>query len=83
MIDGFKCKKKVPESDQRQQFENEKEEKDFIGEPFNYDDILEHLGQLGKFQLRSFLWLCIPALFPAFVVMSLNFTGGVPNYRLI
>ena len=52
------------------------------GEPFNYDDILEqHLGQLGKFQLRSFLLLCIPALFPGLIAMSYTFTGAVPNYR--
>ena len=52
------------------------------GEPFNYDDIMElHIGQLGKFQLRSFLWLCLPALFPGLIVMSYSFTGGVPDYR--
>ena len=55
---------------------------DLIGEPFNYDYILEtHIGQLGKFQLRSFLWLCLPALLPGFVTMSYSFTGGVPEYR--
>ncbi|EFX66628.1 hypothetical protein DAPPUDRAFT_302495 [Daphnia pulex] len=57
------------------------EEENLKGEAFNYDDILEHLGQLGKFQLRTVLWLCVPALFPAFVTMSLTFTGGVPDYR--
>lgn len=51
------------------------------GEAFNYDDILEHLGQLGKYQLCSFLWLCLPAIFPAFIAMSLSFTSGVPDYR--
>lgn len=51
------------------------------GEVFNYDDILEHLGQMGKFQFRTFLWLCVPAFFPGIVVMSYNFTGGIPNYR--
>ena len=51
-------------------------------EPFNYDSILEHLGQLGKFQLRCFLWLCIPATFQGAIVMSIIFTGGVPDYRL-
>lgn len=51
------------------------------GEPFNYDDILEHLGQFGKSQMRIFLWLCIPAFFPGIVTMSYSFTGGVPNYR--
>lgn len=53
------------------------------GEPFNYDDILEHLGQMGKYQLSTFLWICLPALFPGIVVMSYTFTGGIPNYRYI
>ncbi|XP_046657878.1 organic cation transporter protein-like [Daphnia pulicaria] len=51
------------------------------GEAFNYDDILEHVGQLGKYQLRTFLLLCLPAFFPGIVVMSYTFTGAVPNYR--
>ena len=52
------------------------------GEPFNYDDIMElHIGQLGKFQLRTFLWLCLPALFPGLIVMTYTFTGGAPDYR--
>lgn len=48
----------------------------------NYDEILEKLGQMGKFQLRTFLWLCLPAFFPGIVIMSYTFTGGTPNYRL-
>lgn len=51
------------------------------GESFNYDDILEHVGQLGQYQLRTFLWLCVPAFFPGMVVMSYTFTGAVPDYR--
>lgn len=51
------------------------------GETFNYDDILEHLGQMGKYQLFTFLWLCVPAIFPGTVVMSYTFTGGIPSYR--
>jgi len=51
---------------------------------FNYDDILEnHLGQLGKFQLRSFLWLCIPAMFHGSNILSYIFIGGVPLYRFL
>lgn len=51
-------------------------------ESFNYDRILEeHLGPLGRFQRRIFLWLCIPALAPGIVILSFTFTGGVPNYR--
>lgn len=53
------------------------------GESFNYDDILEHVGQLGQYQLRTFLWLCVPAFFPGMVVMSYTFTGAVPDYRWI
>jgi OCT family organic cation transporter-like MFS transporter 4/5 len=64
--------------------EKEKEEGGNLeGEAFNYDDILKHLGQIGKFQLQTVLWLCLPALFPAFVTMSLTFTGGVPDYRYV
>ena len=48
----------------------------------SYDEILEKLGQMGKFQLRTFLWLCLPAFFPGIVIMSYTFTGGTPNYRL-
>ena len=47
----------------------------------SYDDILEKLGQMGKFQLRTFLWLCLPALFPGIVIMSYTFTGAIPDYR--
>lgn len=54
------------------------------GEPFNYDDIMElHIGQLGKFQLRTFFLLCVPALFPGLIAMSYTFTGAVPNYRQV
>lgn len=48
----------------------------------SYDEILEKLGQMGKFQLKTFLWLCLPAFFPGIVIMSYTFTGGTPNYRL-
>lgn len=51
------------------------------GEQFNYDDILKHIGQLGSYQFRTFLLLCLPALFPGIIVMSYTFTGGMPNYR--
>ena len=50
-------------------------------EPYNYDDILEHIGQLGKYQLLIFMLLLIPAFFPGIVVMSYSFVGGVPDYR--
>lgn len=53
------------------------------GETFNYDDILEYLGQMGKYQLHTFLWLCLPAIFPGMIIMSYTFTGGIPDYRYV
>ena len=52
------------------------------GQPFNYDDILVHIGEIGKFQLRTALLLCFPAFFPGIVTMSYQFIGAVPEYRL-
>ena len=51
------------------------------GEAFNYDDILEHTGQMGKFQRRICLLLFIPAFFPGAAVMSNTFTGAIPDYK--
>ena len=49
-------------------------------EPFNYDDILDHIGQLGKSQLLASILLLIPGLFPGIVVMSYTITGYIPKY---
>jgi len=63
--------------------ENEPDSKDFVpeGEAFNYDDILEHTGQMGKFQRRICLLLFIPALFPDLAILSNIFTGAIPDYK--
>ena len=47
----------------------------------DYDTILEHTGQMGKFQLRICLLLFFPAFFPGIAVMSYDFTGAIPRYR--
>ena len=47
---------------------------------FNYDDILNHIGHLGKFQLLTSMLLLFPGLFPGVVVMSYTITGYVPKY---
>ena len=51
------------------------------GGAFNYDDILEHTGQMGKFQRRICLLLFIPAFFPGVAIMSNTFTGAIPDYK--
>lgn len=48
---------------------------------YDFDEILQHLGQFGRSQLQSFLWLCFPAMFTAIAIMSYIFTGKVPQYR--
>ena len=50
-------------------------------EAFDYDVVLDHIGQMGKYQLRTCLWLSIPLMFSTMVGVSLNFTGGVPKFR--
>ena len=50
-------------------------------EAFDYDVILDHIGQLGKFQLMTCLWLLVPAMFSALVIMSYSFTGAKPQFR--
>ena len=50
-------------------------------EAFNYDDILEYTGQMGKFQRRICLLLLIAAFFPGIAVMSFTFTGAIPDYQ--
>ena len=59
----------------------EKNRQDIASKSYDYDEILIHLGQMGRSQLRSFLWLCIPAMFAGVAVMTYIFTGEVPNYR--
>ena len=50
-------------------------------EAFNYDTILDHIGQMGKYQLQTCLWLSFPALFSAVGVMCYSFIGAMPQYR--
>lgn len=56
---------------------------DTSSDSFCYDKVMDHLGQFGKFQLRAFLWLCIPMLFPGVVVMSSSFIGALPDHRFL
>ena len=55
--------------------------KEISQEAFHYDDILEHIGQIGKFQLRTAVCMALAAFFPGIVVWSYTFTGFVPRYR--
>jgi len=50
-------------------------------EAFNYDDILEHIGQMGPSQLCVCLLLFIPCVMPGIAVMTSTFTGAIPQYE--
>ena len=50
-------------------------------EAFNYDIILDHIGQMGKYQLRTCLWLSIPFIFSTMGVVSYSFIGAIPQFR--
>ena len=50
-------------------------------ETFNYDIILDHIGQMGKFQKTTCLVLLFTSIFPGFVVMSNSFTNAIPQFR--
>ena len=50
-------------------------------EAFNYDDILEHIGQMGPSQLCVCLLLFIPCIMPGAAVLTSTFTGFIPHYE--
>lgn len=43
--------------------------------------MLEELGEMGKFQIRTYILVCLPVLFAGANSLSYVFTAGVPNYR--
>ncbi|CAH0558293.1 unnamed protein product [Brassicogethes aeneus] len=47
----------------------------------DFDDMLEELGEMGKFQVTTYTLVCLPVLFAAANSLSYVFTAGVPNYR--
>lgn len=51
--------------------------------PFSYDEVLEHIGQLGPYQLRTFLALLMPCFFFGLTIMCYTFTAGIPQYRSV
>jgi len=50
---------------------------------YDYNDVLDHIGQAGRYQMRIFLLLCIPCVFTGPLILSYSFTGAVPSYRCL
>ncbi|XP_060531615.1 organic cation transporter protein isoform X2 [Cylas formicarius] len=57
------------------------EEPDEEDPMMDFDDMLEELGELGRFQIINYLLICLPVLFAAANSLSYVFTAGVPEYR--
>lgn len=47
------------------------------------DNILEHIGELGKYQKTNYLLVCLPVLFGAANSLTYVFTAAVPKYRYV
>ncbi|XP_046742427.1 uncharacterized protein LOC124409078 [Diprion similis] len=47
----------------------------------DFDEVLEELGELGKFQLINYFLICLPVFFSAANSLSYVFVAGVPEYR--
>lgn len=47
----------------------------------NYDDLLQHIGTFGSYQIRNFILLCIPVILCAFHKLSSVFILGKMNHR--
>ncbi|XP_031343832.1 organic cation transporter protein-like isoform X2 [Photinus pyralis] len=49
----------------------------------DFDDVVEELGELGRYQILMYTLACIPVLFGAANSLTYVFTAGVPNYRCL
>ncbi|XP_015509581.2 uncharacterized protein LOC107216806 [Neodiprion lecontei] len=47
----------------------------------DFDEVLEELGELGKFQIINYFLICLPVFFSAANSLSYVFVAGVPDYR--
>ena len=50
----------------------------------DYDEVLDHVGQLGHFQRKIFLWLALASAAAGLGVVAFAFTGGAAlNKRVL
>ena len=76
MADDLKKKKMMNKADDIKQ-ETGEEAANFI----NFDDVLDHVGTLSKFPMRTFVPLCIAHIFPGIIAVCLPLVGIIPDYR--
>lgn len=49
----------------------------------DFDDMLEELGELGRFQIFTYILVCLPVFFSGANSLSYVFTADVPIYRYV
>ncbi|XP_054739820.1 organic cation transporter protein isoform X1 [Anastrepha obliqua] len=49
----------------------------------DFDQILEEIGEFGRYQKTNYLLICLPVMFAAANSLSYVFTAGVPSYRCL
>nr|CAD7418835.1 unnamed protein product [Timema cristinae] len=47
----------------------------------DFDDVLDEIGDFGRYQITIYLLICLPVLFAAGNSLTYVFTAGVPDYR--
>lgn len=47
----------------------------------DFDQILEEIGEFGRYQKTNYLLICLPVMFAAANSLSYVFTTGTPAYR--
>ncbi|XP_069690686.1 organic cation transporter protein [Periplaneta americana] len=47
----------------------------------DFDEVLEEIGQFGRYQVINYVLICLPVLFSAANSLTYVFTAGVPRYR--
>lgn len=47
------------------------------------DNILEQIGEFGKFQIQNYLLVCLPVIFSAANSLTYVFTAAIPKYRWV
>ena len=47
----------------------------------NYDEVMDYIGQFGRFQRRIFLWLSLVSAAAGLAVVVFAFTAFTPKYR--
>jgi len=50
---------------------------------FNYDEVLDEIGEFGVFQFTNYILIALPLFFSAGNSLTYVFTAGIPNYRFV